>query len=87
MNLIEKAINLGFKPKNKDYYLWELQKWLRNKHFINCRVASNSRKSHFPMTELLDLDGTTGANPRYHYNYKTYEEALEAGLLEALELL
>ena len=64
-----------------------LQKWLRKKHFIKVRVASNSRTSHFPMTELLELDGTKGCGPSYLKNYKTYEKALEKGLYEALKLI
>lgn len=96
MELIEKSKKIGFLSRNglvtvndSYYYLWmcELQHWLREKHFIDVRVANNSRTSHFAMIELLDLDGTTMAGPKHHYNYKIFAEALEYGLQEALKLI
>ena len=64
-----------------------LQKWLREKHDINLRVASNSKTSHFPVNELLDLYKTIGYSQKDTKIYKTYEEALEKGLQEALKLI
>jgi len=64
-----------------------LQKWLREKHDINLRVASNSKTSHFPVNELLGLYKTIGYNQKDTKIYKTYEEALEQGLQEALKLI
>jgi hypothetical protein len=62
------------------FYMCEVQKWLREKHEIYLAVVSINKQSH-----------------RYFYEedcesiwpiwYKTYEEALEVGLYESLELI
>lgn len=64
-----------------------LQKWLRDKYNINCRVASNSLSYHFAMIEILEVDGTRMCGPKEMKIFKTYEEALELGLQEALKLI
>lgn len=64
-----------------------LMDWLRDKHFINVRVACNSRTCFFPVIEQLDLDGTTLCGPLELKTYEKYEEALEYGLQEALKKL
>lgn len=64
-----------------------LQKWLREKFHIYCRVATNSLTCHFPMNEIADVDGTQMKGPSPLVIYKTYEEALEIGLQEALKLI
>jgi len=51
------------------------------------RVASNSKTSHFPVNELLDLYKTIGYSQKDTKIYKTYEEAFEKGLQEALKLI
>lgn len=62
-----------------------LQQWLRGNH-IYVTVASNNLTCHFPMIQILDYDGSTLKGPEYK-NFKTYEEALEFGLQEALNLI
>ncbi len=64
-----------------------LQKWLREEHKIDCRVASNSLTYHFPMNAILEEDGTQMCGPKILIRYNTHEEALEAGLQEALKLI
>ena len=64
-----------------------LQKWLREKHKINCKVASNSLICHFPMNEILEEYGTELCGPKRFILFDTYEKALEAGLLAALQLI
>jgi hypothetical protein len=64
-----------------------LQKWLRDNHNIYVNVASNSLTVHFPMNSVLEDGGCQMAGPQYLQNFKTYEEALEHGLLEALKLI
>lgn len=65
-----------------------LQRWLREKHFINICVGGSSRTTYTLMIEYLDIDGTTGAGvPKFWKYYKTYEKVLEVGLLEALQLI
>ena len=63
-----------------------LQKWFREIHHINCRVASNSLICHFPMNGILEEDGEQMCGPKLII-CKTYEEALEMGLQEALKLI
>lgn len=67
-----------------------LQKWLRDKHRINVdpRTVTNLKVYDYRIV-LIDktydnsfFDGITSPN-----GYSTYEEALEEGLLKALELI
>ena len=39
------------------------------------------------MNQIADVDGTKMSGPQYLKNYKTYEEAFEVGLFEALKLI
>ena len=94
MDLIPKAINKGFILKNKDYYLWEIQRWLREEHNIHivvipfARDSSNikSKSDYYVYVNKKQFYGfiniTANDKP-----YKTHEEALEQGLIEALKLI
>lgn len=64
-----------------------LQRWLREVHKINSRVASNSLSCHFPMNGILSDDGELMQGPSPMKIFKTYEEALEYGLYQALLLI
>lgn len=55
-----------------------LQKWLREKHNIHINIHW-SEKGYIVFEKAHELDNT-------HW-YETYEEALEAGLYEALKLI
>jgi len=79
MDLIQKAINKGFYPNNEKYYLWEIQKWLREKHeiYIYC----------LPKVINLTFNWQTNYSMREGIHFNTYEEALEEGLLGALKLI
>jgi hypothetical protein len=103
MDLKQKAEKLGFISKIKLihenlkspdtgelesllYYLWkcELQKWLREIHNIIVFVA--------PLIPDCNEFGVTIYSNKYSCElnnafYKTYEEALEIGLQEALKLI
>jgi hypothetical protein len=90
MDLIQKAIKIGFIPKNKEYYLWELQKWLREVHNIHFEI-----KPIFDVTDNLKpyhinvIKNPSGKGFEYRIvgAFNTYEETLEIGLQEALELI
>lgn len=65
------------------YYLCELQKWLREKHrihttIISCMISSNEIKYYIFKGKL-----------KWNWNelFNSYEDALEAGLFEALKLI
>ena len=92
--LINRAFELGFKGGNilelfdsekpNDYYLWMclLQKWLREEHNIHLEVIPNEEQWHTVMYPLVCIDDAG------HYgDHKTYELALERGLIEALKLI
>jgi hypothetical protein len=64
-----------------------LKKWLRDKYHLYVRVGTTSLTTHFPMIELVEVDGTRLKGPVYIKNYQTYEEGLEVGLFEALKLI
>ena len=88
-HIIGKAVDA--KHSNKDFYhLWmcELQKWLREVHNIDIDITRCNVQNH-----------NDGVGYQYEYItpviesisdfkiYKTYEEALEKGLQEALKLI
>lgn len=84
MDLIQKACNLGFILKNKEYYLWELQKWLRDIHFIDVepkaiRFVGDEKASYYNNY----INGSMIEMKKYN----SYEEALEKGLYQALLLI
>lgn len=83
MDLLQKAISLDFIPINKDYYLWEIQKWLREEHNIDITIRvgnhNNDKMYHYSLP-YHDV------NMNWH-TFKTYEEALEEGLKQALILI
>ena len=64
-----------------------LQWWLRESFHIYCHVASNSLTVHFPMNEIVQVDGSQMAGPKYLVNFPSYETALEHGLQEALKMI
>lgn len=98
--LIELANRNGFKSKVNaliytdnefGYYLWlcELQKWVRDKHKIVVCVECFLSIYGEHLTEYAYLSDNilTGKTTASLSAYDTYEQALEAGLVTALELL
>lgn len=89
MDLIQKACNLGFILKNKEYYLWEIQKWLREAHNIHLVIECfNDEEPNYHATiyaKALWRDNEFGDATYTHFT--SYEEVLEAGLQEALKLI
>lgn len=64
-----------------------LQKWLREKHNINIMVYPelyNGKITYYHYDIYTDLSITYSENL---FDFKTYEEALEFGLQEALKLI
>ena len=82
MDLIQKACNLGFILKNKEYYLWELQKWLREEHKLSVEVYFNNGWDY----DICDLE-TNLQNISKPYEYKTFENAFEVALMTALNMI
>ena len=85
--LIKKAKELGFNqspkmPYLEAYYMWMclLQKWLRDEHRIIVIPTEDSGKyiCFYKSSETIYF--TT-------VNFKTYEQALEKGLTEAMKLI
>lgn len=69
-----------------------LQKWLREKFSIYVRVDSVHKEHHYPWVKVYECDGhkkdyLKSYRKRNGTNFKTYEEALEYGLQEALKLI
>jgi len=71
-----------------------LQKWLRDKHniHIQCevRVTYGEYKKSFVnlyQMNVFTISGDMKNHTTFTGNYNTYEEALEAGLVEALKLI
>lgn len=93
MDLIQKANNLGFVIKNKEYHLWEIQKWLREKHNLIVIVYLHKEKRvsgiiykysflvHYE-NNILGLASYTDGTL-----YETYEQAFEQGLQGGLKLI
>lgn len=80
---------LGFKDDSeRDKYLPTqslLSKWLREKHNIDINIITK----HKDLGKFYGgfIDTNNKINKSIGSNYKTYEEALEAGLQEALKLI
>jgi hypothetical protein len=76
---------LGFKNNHeRDKYLptqSQLAKWLREKHNIHLIAYKNINIDGYDWC-FITTDGITNIN-----SYKTYEEAYEIGLQEALKLI
>ena len=84
-----------YEPHNDDrcYYLWmcELQKWLRDKHFLHIYVVPYGENEGWILANIrnLKLDllvDKKDIEARMH-SFNTYEQALEKGLFESLKLL
>jgi hypothetical protein len=61
-----------------------LQKWLRNVHGWHIRISINLGDYYFDVESVM---GTTYLKNQCEIGYKSYEEALEEGLLYSLKLL
>jgi len=64
-----------------------LQKWLREKYNLIVNVACNAKQCYFPMNGFAEDGAFQMAGPKELIIFKTYEEALEHGLSEALKLI
>lgn len=93
--LAQLANEKGFIPENltiswkEDYYLWvcSLQKWLREVHNILV-IINPSRSEDEGKLDCFIYD--LYENGEYFHSsrdYKNYEASLEAGLLNALQLI
>ena len=95
MDLIQKAKNLGCIIKNDEYYLWEIQKWLREVHSIEISVRAikweNTELKTGLVLDSYEYEMYPLKKPYYIYHkvpeFKTYELALEEALQEALKLI
>lgn len=101
MDLLQKAISLGFVADfeteyieeiyllNKDHYLWKIQKWLREVHNLSIHVFL-AWKAYGYTIHHLDVESILeDASTRVYHrgDFKTYESALEHSLIEALKLI
>lgn len=87
---------LWIQCKNNDFYrnmyrymiyarptLYEAQKWLRNKHVTHIVIDFNCKGWYFRIYDIKESHCILGSE-----NYfETYEEALNAGILETLKLI
>ena len=86
LNYLKENINRTDDNSDEEYYLLAptqslLAKWLREKHNIHLIAYKNINIDGYDWC-YITTDGITNIN-----SYKTYEEALEAGLQEALKLI
>ena len=81
----EKRLDGEFPYRNQQWYSIPtqsgLQKWLREKHNIHLIAYKNINIDGYDWC-YITTDGITNIN-----SYKTYEEAFEIGLQEALKLI
>ena len=85
-DIIQPFIKLGCKCSNNGYHLYDIQKWLREERNIHIMfdVDSNQGKWFFVLSNLKRLMVYDNVISDY---FKTYEEALEAGIWEAYFIL
>ena len=87
MDLIQKAKNLGCVIKNEGYYLWEIQKWLRDKHSLHIEITNWEFEEWY-----IVIKGYVNGKRvhKRHFNqigYDSFEEALEKGLQESFKII
>lgn len=88
MDLIQKAKNLGCIIKNDEYYLWEIQKWLREVHNIHIDIRMiEDEEDYEKITWAFQVIAKNLFGDVEYGDFKTYEEALEEGLYQALLLI
>ena len=86
LNYLKEDINRTDDNSDEEYYLLAptqslLAKWLREKHNIHLIAYKNINIDGYDWC-FITTDGITNIN-----SYKTYEEAYEIGLREALKLI
>ena len=84
MEIFKLSKSLGFEEKLTGIKICDLSllaKWLREQHNIHLIAYKNINIDGYDWC-YITTDGITNIN-----SYKTYEEALEAGLQEALKLI
>ena len=86
LNYLKENINRTDDNSDEEYYLLAptqslLAKWLREKHNIHLIAYKNINIDGYDWC-YITTDGITNIN-----SYKTYEEAYEIGLQEALKLI
>ena len=86
LNYLKENINITDDNSDEEYYLLAptqslLAKWLREEHNIHLIAYKNINIDGYDWC-YITTDGITNIN-----SYKTYEEALEIGLYQALLLL
>jgi hypothetical protein len=87
--------DLGLAPLAQDFTQSLLQKWLREKHNIHIicfyRASTKSYSINITHTNLTLTEYTAEFKNSHKINidilYNTFEEALEAGLQQALNLI
>lgn len=88
MDLLQKAIKLGCIIKSEDYYLYDIQRWLREVHNVQLTIIPvgdvdfSLKYWHYSILGLNCNEGKNNVN-----RFFTYEQALEEGLKEALKLV
>lgn len=82
----------NFRNRNNGYRvgaptLYEVQKWLRSAKRLHIEVSYMSK--NYWIYEILTIPNhdLIGLSDRMNVNYMSYEEALNAGILEALNLI
>ena len=87
----------GFQSNTTNIYDWVqgyemvsqslLQKWLREVHKLSINIISKSEKLHFCVIVDYKNKKAMDVKGKKDYSFKSYEEALELGLQEALKLI
>lgn len=74
--------------KNDEYYLWKIQKWLREVHNIHICVDINIEDNWYFNIYNLNSKRNSEFDLKLENNkFKSYEETLKVGLQEALKLI
>ena len=76
MDLIQKACDLGFVLKHKEYYLYEIQKWLREKHNLHIVIQTGLGEEPWWSGQVIEISTNEIVNDISN-SWKSYEAALE----------
>ncbi len=66
---------------------YELQKWLREEHCIHITIPVPITITKSKRLYCFTVNDNKGNTKRKGFVFKTYEEALEAALLEAIKMI
>lgn len=87
MSLIRKATEIGFKPKDTNCYLWEIQKWLREDHSVDITISIEGANSYCFYLYVNRSPIKNDYGSFLFGRFDSYDEALKSSLHNVLSII